>query len=187
MLSNSARIPQDANDSLLMSVQVLRICLFVALPVAYSLMRQNCRAAGRDAEEQPLLEEGVVPGMSHLNNDRNLHIDGYGATKAISSSISVAPVNEDEGEAQQQQAEEEEEESHYDQAERFAREKKVKRLEIDGNWWAYLRSFKVCATPSSFLKLFELIPSLDFHSIYRAIPKWTDAIENIGGSDVPPC
>lgn len=120
-------------DSLQFSMEALRICLLVALPAIFFIIRNSGdEYDDSQAERQSLLRKKLAPKPG---SDVSTEGNGYGATGSGSET------------AEDDNASDAGSECSWEVQKRKARERLVKRLEDDGDWWTYAKSFVVSNIP----------------------------------------
>ena len=115
-------------DLISLSIQGLRICTLVILLSLYTTLRNHKSFDEDDEERQSLLPENST-AKSVGNGDANGNGAGYGAT-ANDNSKDGSSSDSDEDDV-------------YSKRRNKAQERVQKRLETDGNWWAYVKGFSI--------------------------------------------
>lgn len=121
-------------DFISLSIQGLRICTLIILLSFYTTLR-NRKTLDEDDEER----QSLLPGNSaakFVNGNANGNGAGYGST---TNSSETANDNSKDGSSSDS-----DEDDVYSKRRQKAQERVQKRLETDGNWWAYVKGFSVC-------------------------------------------
>lgn len=113
-------------DLISLSIQGLRICTLVILLSFYTTLRNRKPFDEDDEERQSLLPENSAAKFVNGNGNGA----GYGST-ANDNSRDGSSSDSDEDDV-------------YSKRRHKAQERVQKRLETDGNWWAYVKGFSVC-------------------------------------------
>ena len=121
----------SVSDLAFITIQVLRLCCFLALPFLYFGFRSETNSYTRsEPERQSLLRINLSSNRSCAESADN--DTAYGTAPAVQDrdSMSIeedAATSEDEWLAKRQNA----------------KERILKRLKQDGNWFTYIRGFSV--------------------------------------------
>ena len=121
-------------DLISLSIQGLRICTLVILLSFYTTLRNRKGFVDDDEERQSLLPEDSA--AKSMNGNANGNGVGYGAT-----ANSADAANKDNGNSSDS-----DDDDVYSKRRNKAQERVQKRLETDGNWWAYVKGFSVLCT-----------------------------------------
>lgn len=112
-------------DLISLSIQGLRICTLVMLLSFYTTLWNRKSPEEDDEERQSLLPENSKPAG-------NGNGAGYGATTNVNDN------------SQDGNSSDSDEDDVLAKRRNKAQERVQKRLETDGNWWAYVKGFSVC-------------------------------------------
>lgn len=118
-------------DLISLSIQGVRICTLVILLSFYITLRNRKTFDEDDEERQSLLPENSI-AKSVGNGTANGNGAGYGATTNTTNDNSKDGNSSDS-----------DEEDVYSKRRNKAQERVQKRLEIDGNWWTYVKGFSI--------------------------------------------
>ncbi|KFZ18554.1 hypothetical protein V501_01151 [Pseudogymnoascus sp. VKM F-4519 (FW-2642)] len=117
-------------DLISLSIQGVRICTLVIL-LSFYITLGNRKSFDEDDEER----QSLLPGNSKTNGDANGNGSSYGAT---TNSSETANDNSKDGSSSDS-----DEDDVLAKRRNKAQERVQKRLETDGNWWAYVKGFSI--------------------------------------------
>jgi hypothetical protein len=126
----------DPFDYVVISIQSVRVWVLVLLLAIY--FGQKCKTRYTDDEEvQPLISDSSSSDSITAKNKQarangNGHGSVYGSTETGTTAVTSASDDEDS---------DSDEESN--KSDRIARQKMTERLQDNGNWWTYAKSFSV--------------------------------------------
>lgn len=120
-------------DLISLSIQGVRVCTLVILLSFYTTLR-NRKTFDEDDEER----QSLLPDNSKPNGNANGNGASYGAT---TNSSETANDNSKDGSSSDS-----DEDDVLAKRRNKAQERVQKRLETDGNWWAYVKGFSVLYT-----------------------------------------
>lgn len=120
-------------DLISLSIQGLRICALVVLLSFYTTLRYHKSFEDDDEERQSLL-----PGNSTANTNGNANGNGVGYGATANASKTADDSNKDAGNSSDS-----DDDGVLFKRRNQAKERVQKRLETDGNWWAYVKGFSV--------------------------------------------
>ncbi|OBT67108.1 hypothetical protein VE03_04531 [Pseudogymnoascus sp. 23342-1-I1] len=123
-------------DLISLSIQGLRICALVILLSFYTTLRSRKTFDDDDEERQSLLpQNSAAKSVGNGNANGNGNGAGYGAT---TNSSETANDSSKDGSSSDS-----DEDDVYSKRRNKAQERVRKRLETDGNWWAYVKGFSI--------------------------------------------
>lgn len=139
IVPNVFRPPNNVFEFISIAIRGLRICTLIILPCTFVGFRNRTEEYDNiDAERQSLLRKALAPKRSSSDETTQEQANGeagYGATTARSGESSTAAQDETDDEAG--------ENDNYFKKQRENRERFLKRLKENGNWWTYAKGFIV--------------------------------------------
>lgn len=118
-----------------LSIQCLRICAILALLSIYLKLRTSKESySNEDAERQALIHKTLAPEQSRATNTTDSgNGNGYGA---------IANTKTTDGTSKSDDSDDSDD-AFFIRSNK-AKQRVLKRLENDGNWWTYVKGFSVC-------------------------------------------
>lgn len=130
-------------DVMSLSLFGIRVCFYLVTICSYSIHSYRHTEAPFDEEQQPLLSE---PPSNSKVNKLSRNSSSYGSTTQVDSagsSVAALPNNDSDSDSDSDNDEAGSEETSEERKERKEQESFQKKLLKEGNWFLYLRRYKV--------------------------------------------